>query len=89
MHNSGLQTCDFLGDRQCGGGRPGRDASGSLRRGRVARIDEVQFRRLQEAEQARKSLGRMARLRLLGGGVTVSHGRSLPYRNTRLIGQAR
>jgi hypothetical protein len=29
----------------------------------ASKIDEVQFRRLQEAEQARKSLGRLARLR--------------------------
>jgi hypothetical protein len=29
----------------------------------ASRIDEVQFRRLQEAEQARKSLGLMARLK--------------------------
>jgi small-conductance mechanosensitive channel len=29
----------------------------------ASRIDEVQLRRLQEAEQARKALGRMARLR--------------------------
>ncbi|MGD0105487.1 MAG: hypothetical protein ABSC06_15815 [Rhodopila sp.] len=28
----------------------------------ASRIDEVQLRRLQEAEQARKSLGRLARL---------------------------
>jgi hypothetical protein len=29
----------------------------------ASKIDEVQFRRLQEAEQARKSLGLVARLR--------------------------
>jgi hypothetical protein len=34
----------------------------------ASRIDEVQLRRLQEAEQARKSLGRLARLRLAWRG---------------------
>ena len=34
----------------------------------ASRIDEVQLRRLQEAEQARKSLGRIARLRLAWRG---------------------
>jgi hypothetical protein len=35
----------------------------------ASKIDEVQFRRLQEAEKAQKSLGRLARPGRHGGGI--------------------